>query len=577
MKLIIVMNQFYSSLVIKQKIFPQVYQVLRPRYNKEYFKRVLQNIDKLADYIKLRCPNDDTINRSNLEILKKDAKEFVRLKEKYEKCITLEPDDPIRLDTLDRLEEIQERVIPIVLSLPNRNHNRVPQEDQILEETKCDFASRQNLVKVLSHTKLSYINKCYSKSVVGPNSHYYQGIGAKLQYALADFFANELESRKFLATSGLSLVKSAMFEAVNPRQEKDYMKDPSRIKFPESEFTTQHIVESSAESLIGFLTTIGHISSNDPLRLYTSGAAYRSGSEWFDGQEGNISQYQSVHALILSPSIEKYSMIEYDQFINSIWSMYKKLELPCRLIRCSLSQMTRQEYAANRIDVWLPSRQEWITSSRISHYLNFITVRSGMKRGHIMDSMIYDGQILGAAIIENRQNALGKFIIPSTLKNHMISLSSEEKENYFESEENFMHQGPYPGINFEQRRYLVKRSLRFSHERKIARGGKKAMRFSSISIAGMAVLSVLLDWEEIWINYVPTPIKRFSYDFIYRPIRKFWWFFTYPKGTQKPKDLPFDEIDKSDYSLTMMERRKQRFVERELKIEIPNPRYKKDD
>lgn len=579
-------NKFCSSLFISSKLYPHVHQVFRPRYNKEFFKRLTKNLDSLERHVKLRCQNSDILSRNNLEIVKKESKQFVKLKDIIEEYDGDKEDAEFQ-KKLAQLDLVQEKILPIALALPNRFHKDVPEFDTVIEELKTDFASKQNLSKVLSHIKLSYINGCYSKSVVGPNSHYYQGIGAKLQHGMSNFFTHELERRKFILTSGLCIAKSALVEASNHKDTKDYTKDPCRMTLPESKFTTLHLVEASREALVGFATTFGQLTSNNPMRLFSVGSGYRSGQLWFDGNHDKVSQFQTAHALIIAPSVEAYSVKEYKNFVETIWDIYKNLQLPLRLVHCSLDNMNPSEFDAHRIDVWLPSRQEWIQVSRISHYLNYITVRVGMKRGHFLDSMVYDGQALGAAIIENRQTAQGRFIIPSALRNHMPKLTEGEKQNYTDGSsrlqaiQEHLSLSSIPiktmetKINMEQRRYLVKRNYRFGHSKE-AYNRIQGRLSRYIVLTGACCVLCLLDFEDVWMRLTPRPLQTFVYDHMFRPVRKLWWRFIYP-ADKIPPDLPFEKIDKTLYPMTGLQRNKYRVDHDPARSRIMKERVKMTD
>lgn len=565
------MNQFYSSLVINGKKFPYIHQVLKPRYNKEFFKRLTKNIGQLEAQIDKRCRKSFP-NISQVKSLREDSAKIVQLKEQLERLEKKSKENGSEseehLKIKSNLQALEDRVMPLVVAIPSRSSKHVPNEEVVLQEVKSDFITNENLSKVLSHTKLSYINNCYSKSVVGPNSHYYYGIGAKLQLGLADFFNDQLEKRNFIPISGLCLVKSAVVEATNSKDLKDFTTDPCRVLTADpDDFTSLHLVEASRESLVGFITSIGHIASNSPLRLMTSGAGYRCGTDWFDSDDHRVSQFETLHALIQAPSIEQYSMEEYHNTRDMIWNIYRELELPTRLVHCSLNGMLSNEYDAHRIDVWLPSRKQWIPVSRVSHYLDYITVRAGMKRGHLIDSMVYDGQTLVAAIIENKQTVNGKFIIPSVIKSYIIHLSDSEQKDYFrenlntnKSQINYQVTSKNMYNNYEQRRYLSKKSYLFSHSRRAERNRTGGIRNGALyTPVFLIAFGWFIDWTEVYIQYVPQNMKRFCYDHIYRPSRRIYWSVVYPEGTTKPNDLAFDELDNSYHEKTRAQRAKDVF------------------
>lgn len=563
------MKSFYSSLVINHKKFPNIHQVFRPRFNKEFFKRLTSNLEHAEALIEKRCKRiEPRLTRDDLLYLKEHSPKLIQSMNQLKSMLDDQNDDKKpECDRLqDKIREIEDEIMPRVVRMPNRVRKSVPEQEVTVEELKSDFMLKEGLSKVLSHTKLSYINNCYTKSVVGPNSHYYFGIGAKLQQGLTDFFTHEYEKADFIPISGLCLNKSAVVEASNSRCTKNYMTDPCRILHNEPKPTTVHLTEASRESLLGFITTIGTITSVNPLRLMCSGASYQNGSEWFDPDTTKVSQFDTVHLLSFAPSIEPYSVKEFDQVRELVWNTYKKIGLPSRLVHCSTDTMRANEYDAYRIDVWLPSQHDWIPTGRVSHYLDFCTVRFGLKRGHVIDSSTFSGPALAAAIVENNQSKTGRFIIPSVIREHIIALTESEQKEYFRTNPIQTASGIGSSVlhNLEQRRHF-KRDYEFSHSRKaFDRGPNYRRRVSRIGLSGMIALSFLVDWTEMWILYVPLWLKRPLYDYIYRPCRRLFWFLTYPNGHPWPKDETFDEMDKSIYNETTHQRRKRAFYKYDL-------------
>jgi seryl-tRNA synthetase len=548
------MKQFYSSLVINSKKFPGVHQVFKPRFNKEYFKRITVNIGQLEKLIQRRYKiHDPLLTNNHLNDLRENSKKLVRLKERLDKT---HHDDSMYEETLAQIQAIEDRIMPTVVRLPNRCSKLVPPEDVILDQVTSDFMSKQGLAKVLSHRKISYINNCYSKSVVGPNSHYYVGIGAKLQDAVSNYFTSSLEEEGFIPMSGMCLVKSAVVEATNAIDNKEFDRDPARILTDDHRYVTLHLTESSHEALVAMLTTMSPTTSNKPMRFMTQGAGYQLGSDWFDGNSNQITQYETLNTLTLNSSIEQYSMKEYLFTRDKIWSSYKKLEIPSRLVHCSLDSMRANEYDAHRIELWLPSRHEWLPVGRISHYLDHITVKVGMKRGHLIDSSVFDGQVMFASIIENRQTASGKFVIPEVLKNHMPFLTKDERSDFFNPVVTSTHR---TGVlcNHEQRRYLTKRNYPFGHSQKAYQIERRQSGFREERFAIVIILIVflLIDWTEFWYDYMPDGLREFMYDYMYRPTRRVWWYLVYERDKQ-PVDTPYRDLDRTEFERTMWERKK---------------------
>lgn len=544
-------GKFYSALLINRRLFPEVHQVFKPRFNKEYFKRLTANIEQLDKLIEKRSVDpSERLDKDSLVELKRDSKKYLELKNRLDSI----KDESPTTNIVAALEELEEVVFPKVVSMPNRFSKNVPQTDTILGQVKSDWPL-EGVTKMISHIKLSYINGCYSKSVVGHNSSYYFGIAAKLHHGIRDYFQDNLEKHAFIPVSGLCLARSAVVEAVNSRDHKKYTHDPCRILSEDSKFTTNHLVEASRESLVGFLTTLGHRSSNKSLRLLTSGAAYCQGSDWFDSDDKRASQFETIHTLVHSPSIETYSMAEYTTVRDIIWDLYEKLGLPVRLVHCSLPSMHSNEYDAHKIEIWLPSRSQWIETARISHYLDHITVRSGMRRGHIIDSKIYDSRALVAAIIENNQTSIGKFVIPTVIEGHMPHLKDSERDGYLR-QPGSIPEMIAPMLNHQQKRYLKKKPYLFAHSRKAH--DTDTERITRVKLLCLVFVFMMcysfIDWECIWYDYLPRSWQRFLYDKVIRPFRRAYQALVYVDGAVPPPDLSFDEIDKTEYHMTRSER-----------------------
>lgn len=528
------MEKFYSALVVNSKLFPNIKQIFKPRFNKEYFKRLLANIDSLEKHVEKRSDEET----SSLGIYKKDIVELIKLKNRPDK-------------DLEQLQELEDRVLPKVLLIPNRHSKNVPEQDTVLGQI-----SERKTDGNLNHIKLSYINNCYQRYLVGPNSEYFFGIAAKLHHGIREYFTQNLEDREFIPVSGLCLTKSAVVEAVNSRDHKSYFTDPCRVLTTDStRFTTTHLVEASRESLVGFLTTLGHRSSNKSLKLLTSGSGYS-----VDPDNQRTTQFETVHCLIHSPSIETYSMAEYHTMRDTIWNLYSELGIPARFVHCSLGSMRLNEYDAHRVDVWLPSRSEWIETARISHYSDYITIRTGMKRGHLIDSMVYHSKALISAIIENNQTSTGKFVIPTVIEDYMPYLSETERRNYFKNEVNTQ---PVSNsfINYQQRRYLAKKPYLFSHSRRAHKNQTFRRQREKVVLFVMVMISAsLFDWNAIWIHYIPTSLQRFLYDYIFRPGRRVYRSLIYVGGAVCPPDEPYDQVDKSHYEKTLGRRRQEEYA-----------------
>lgn len=340
-----------------------------------------------------------TDNRDNSE-KEKDELELQKLQLKL-----------LELNTV--IWNIEDFVMPIALNMPYVLRDDVPtgkfQEVILREFGNTEFEKN---FKLLDYVKLCYINDCMINSVVGPKAIYLKGKAVKLQNALIQYFADKLRANQFSDFSGMDFVKSAIVEACNDIDVKSHESDACRII---RGYTTQrgsqqlHLAgNSSLEALSGFFSK--RLTRKEVVRLFSIGSTY----------DMSLGQRNTVHTMTVTHARNLLTEQEMAFQFDLLWDLYKDIGLPCRAVNCHATQLSRHEFARYHIDVWLHSKQQWLTTSRLSHYHGQLARRLGIKC-HIVDSVALDTFRLITAIIEHFQTNTGEFEFPSCLDNYIHS------------------------------------------------------------------------------------------------------------------------------------------------------------
>lgn len=424
----------FSTLYVSGKHGHKMYSILKPILNLEKFLDQ-DYVNNLKDNFEKRYGSTYLVNhflnknefKNNLEKMLKLSKEREKVRIKvhvinenidgYWDCENLNKDDLVsKLNSLTHeYYDLEEKIIPLILQLPNLISDSTPKnQDKILQTINSnpfDF-------KPLDYVKLSYINKCVYPSIVGPNSIYLTGDGAKLYYALKRYFSQHLQSKQFILFSGIDFVKSGILEASYSLMTK-YDQDPLLLKAKgNSSFKNQmlHFVgDGSFEALSAFLSRRDINLKNLPIKLMSIGANYTR----------DLVQQDTIRCLLVVKDDFKESQKEMDLLCQDIWKWFEQLKIPIRLIKVGSSRLKKHEYFKYEIETWLPSSSSWKCISFLSHYGNLVPRLFSLDQIQFIDAFVFDSKTLIDSIIENNQNENGSFQIPSILKNYLTPKFSQ--------------------------------------------------------------------------------------------------------------------------------------------------------
>lgn len=382
--------------------------------NGSIINQLVVDIKKLIEERQQLAPLSDKYSQLDEEFKYKSKKGIKITQDEIESM------ESAKINALKQREivfDLEDILFPVILNLPNLIREDVPVGEEIHVIDSFEPAKKNQDFKILDHVKLGYINDAIYSSIIGPHSNFLIGDGAQLHYSLMVFFSKNLRLNGYHDLTGLDFVKSAIVEGCNAKQERNFNEDPMRISrgYAGKSFAQQmHLVgDSSLESMVASLNK--RLLSRDklPLRFFSIGTD-------FNCYNAEVSSANVIRCLSFTSDNVSIANDEMDLVYNHHWNAYKELQLPLRSVKVSAQDLKASEYSAYEIELWSPAKKSWISSSRISHYSDYLSRRLAFKDVQIIDSCLLNSHTLVAAIVECNQTEKGSFDIPQALKLYLL-------------------------------------------------------------------------------------------------------------------------------------------------------------
>ncbi|XP_054160198.1 serine--tRNA ligase-like [Oppia nitens] len=432
-------DRIFSYLYVSPRVGHIVYNVLQPKYDNKYLNNVLH---KLSD-IQHNCHRRGLDCHWDYTRLENDLKEIIELKTQLEqklqtklklqnkiqskkrqnKVISDELQQQyntisdVMKDIYEKINVLEEVVIKFVLQIPNDIRNDVKQEYEVISSYEPKDKNIK-LYKVLNYIQLSYINKCLFNSIIGPKSVYLNTIGTQMNDSIIEFFGQSLRCNQFVDISGIDFVKTAVIEATHYKELSDYKSDKLQINAKHKSTHNQQLNQglhfvgnSSFESICAFISKRQFNWTQDinAIKLLSIGQEYQQ----------CFTQNNSLNATIITKPDENLSNYQMNELNQLLWKCLTQLDIKCRSIRTGAQQLEISQFSGIDFQVWLRSKNQWLTVCQITHYKDYISIRLGAPESHIINACLHLYPII-ISIIEQNQTIDGNVEIPQILNKFLI-------------------------------------------------------------------------------------------------------------------------------------------------------------
>ncbi len=346
------------------------------------------------------------------------------------------------IEELDaKARSYDERLREILRNIPNLPHSSVPpgrgpQDNQEIrrwgEPRRFDFEPKAHwdLGPALGILDFERAGK-----IAGSRFAIYQGLGARLERALANFML-DIHTHEHGYTEVLPpfIVNSAsLFGTGNlPKFAKDLFK---------LEGTDYWLIPTAEVPVTNFFRDEVLDAGQLPVKLCAWTACFRSEAGSY-GKEtrGIVRQHQFQKVELVKFALPEKSYDELESLTHDAEVILERLGLAYRVVALSTADLGFSAAKTYDLEVWVPSSAEYKEISSCSNFEDFqarranLRLRRGKGKTELLHTLNGSGLAIGRtwmALIENYQQADGSVLIPEALRPHMDGLeriTAEEKE-----------------------------------------------------------------------------------------------------------------------------------------------------
>ncbi len=371
----------------------------------------------------------NTLSKSIADAKKKgeDASEFLKkAKELPNKIKEIE----------DEEEELKEKMNKLLVTIPNIIHKSVPigkddsenvEIEKIGKPKKFDFDIKSHVELA---EELGVVDFESSAETSGNGFYYLKGDLALLNMALINFARDHMVKIGYTYMETPLMIRRKVVDGVMTFEEMDNM----IYKIEDEDL---YLIGTSEHSLIGKFMNKPIDEKKLPLKLTSYSMCFRKevGSHGID-ERGlfRTHQFNKQEMVVICHPNDSYKF--YDEMLNITKDIFRKLELPIRVLESCSGDLAGLKAKATDVEVWSPRRNEYVEVASVSNTtdaqarrLNIkVKGKDGRYYPHILNNTAIATSRALVGILENNQNEDGSVDIPDVLVQYMYGKNKIEKQ-----------------------------------------------------------------------------------------------------------------------------------------------------
>ena len=389
--------------------------------------KLVDEVKKLdEDWRKLKFDEDKL--RGERNNISKKISELKKSGEKADKEIREAGEIPKKIEKIqDKRKKLQSKIKEIMFKIPNIMHESVPigKDDSENVEIKKFGKIKKFDFKILGHSelgeKLGVLDFDDSARVSGKGFYYLKGDLALLNMALINFARDFMIEKDFLYVEPPLMIRGDVLRGVYSNEEIDEMSY-------KIEGEDLYLIATSEHTLIGQF--IGKTLSSKDLPVLQTGYSmcFRKeiGSHGID-EKGiyRTHQFNKQEMVIICEPEESYKW--YDKMLNYSIDLFKKLEIPFRILECCSGDLANLKAKSCDLEAWSPRQNEYKEITSLTNMeesqarrLNIKIENKGKRYfAHTLNNTVIATSRIMVAILENNQNKDSSVNIPKVLIPYM--------------------------------------------------------------------------------------------------------------------------------------------------------------
>ena len=333
----------------------------------------------------------------------------------------------------EKLKELENKINETLFGLPN-----LPDEDLLeggKENNKAIYYYKDKpefSFKIKNHVELAeslgLIDYDRAAKVSGHGTWFYTNLGARLEWALLNFFINEHinDGFEFMLPPHILNYESGFTAGQFPKFEGDVFElkgmEPAKFLLPTAE-----------TALVNFYRNEILDAKELPKKFFAYSPCYRKEAGSYRTEErGMIRGYQFNKVEMFEYTKENESDVAFEELLKKAKSLVEKLGLHYRVSKLAAADCSHSMARTYDIEVYLPSIGIYKEVSSVSNARSY-QARRGMMRYRGEDGKLHYMHTLNGsglatsrvfpAILEQYQQEDGSVIIPEVLRPYMGGIS----------------------------------------------------------------------------------------------------------------------------------------------------------
>ncbi len=411
----------------------------KPDYVKACIKKREMNLDKVVDKI-------IEIDKNRRELLGKVekqksrqntvSKEIPKLKKSGEDIEVLmkemkELSEKIKVGNIE-LSELEQEQKQLLLSLPNLPQDDVKAGGKAENEIISYFGEKPQFgFEMKDHValceNLGLIDYKRGAKLAGAGSWIYKGLGAKLEWALLNFFIDEHinDGYEFILPPHMLNYESGYISGQFPK----FKEEVFWLENPAGE-NKKFLLPTAETSLVSLHA--GEILSLDelPKKYIAYTPCYRREAGSYRSEErGMIRGHQFNKVEMVQYTTIEGSAKAFEELVQKAETLVQKLGLHYRLSKLAAGDCSFSMARTYDIEVWIPSMQIYKEVSSASNSLDYQARRGNVRYKDSQQKLQFVNTLnasglatsrLFPAIIEQYQNEDGSVTVPEVLRKYLL-------------------------------------------------------------------------------------------------------------------------------------------------------------
>jgi seryl-tRNA synthetase len=410
---------------------------IKKKFQEEKLKIIDEVKKKDEDWRKLKIKVDKLRHERNK--ISKEISEAKKVKKDVKKLLKKAKQIPKEIEKMEsKASSLKDKIEDLMKQIPNIIHKSVPRgkDDKDNVEIKKIGKPKKFTFQLKTHIQLAeslgIADFDTAAKVSGSGFYYLYGDLAELNMALVNFARDYMVQAGYKYVETPLMIREKVLSGVYSHSEIEQMSY-------KVEGEDLYLIATSEHPLIGYFINKTLKNKSLPQKLTSYSMCFRKevGSHGIN-EKGlyRTHQFNKVEMVVICHPKNSYKF--YDEMLNYSIEVYKKLEIPTRVLECCSGDLGDLKAKSCDLEFWSPVEKQYKEIGSLTNMeeaqarrlnIKFIDEKNERKFAHTLNNTVVATSRAMRAILENHQNKDGSVNIPKVLQKYMNGKKKIEKQN----------------------------------------------------------------------------------------------------------------------------------------------------